>query len=158
MILSIESSLPSFKTVKFHEGLNVLLSDKNRTSTDKKTRNSAGKTSLVEIIHFLLGADCDKESLLRDKDLIQHTFKGRFQIGGELFAVERGGADPSKVFLLFGGEERQDLPKKLDKPSGRFFVSNVNWRSFLGHCMFGLPSADRGTAFEESYTFRPAVR
>ena len=103
MILSIESSLPSFKTVKFHEGLNVLLSDKNRTSTDKKTRNSAGKTSLVEIIHFLLGADCDKESLLRDKDLIQHTFKGRFQIGGELFAVERGGADPSKVFLLFGG-------------------------------------------------------
>lgn len=152
MILGIESSLPSFKTVKFHEGLNVLLSDKNRTSTDKKTRNSAGKTSLVEIIHFLLGADCDKDSLLRDKDLIQHTFKGRFRIGGELFVVERGGADPSKVFLLSGGEDRQELPKKLDKPSGRFFVSNVNWRVFLGHRMFGLPLDDRGTAFEESYT------
>lgn len=152
MILGIESSLPSFKAVKFHEGLNVLLSDKNRTSTDKKTRNSAGKTSLVEIIHFLLGADCDKDSLLRDKDLIQHTFKGRFRIGGELFTVERGGADPSKVFLLSGGEDRQNLSKKLDKPSGRFFVSNVNWRVFLGNRMFGLPPDDQGTAFEESYT------
>jgi uncharacterized protein YydD (DUF2326 family) len=152
MILSIESSLPTFKTVKFHEGLNVLLSDKNHTSTDKKTRNSAGKTSLVEIVHFLLGSDCDKDSLLREKDLIPHTFKGRFLIGGELFAVERGGAEPSKVFILAGGEDRQDLPKKLDKPSGRFFVSNVNWRKFLGHSMFGLPMDDRGTAFEESYT------
>lgn len=152
MILSIESSLPTFKTVRFHEGLNILLSDKDQMSTEKKTRNSAGKTSLVEIIHFLLGSDCDKDSLLRDKDLIQYSFKGRFRIGGELFAVERGGADPSKVFLLSGGEDRQNLPKKLDKPSGRFFLSNVNWREFLGHSMFGLPTDDRGTAFEESYT------
>ena len=60
--------------------------------------------------------------------------------------------DPSKVLLLSGGEDRQDLPKKLDKPSGRFFVSNVNWRVFFGHRMFGLPRDDRGTAFEESYT------
>jgi len=152
MILSIESSLPSFRTVTFHEGLNVLLSDKNQASTDKKTRNSAGKTSLVEIIHFLLGADCDKDSLLRDRDLVQHTFKGRFRIGGELFTIERGGADPSKIFLLGGGEGRQDLPKKHDKASGRFYLSNVNWRLFLGHSMFGLPLDERGTAFEESYT------
>ena len=89
MILTIESSLPSFKTVKFHEGLNVLLSDKNQTSTDKKTRNSAGKTSLVEIIHFLLGADCDKASLLREKELIQHTFKGRFREIGRASCRER---------------------------------------------------------------------
>jgi len=152
MILSIESSLPSFKTVIFHEGLNILLSEKNLSSTDKRTRNSAGKTSLVEIIHFLLGADCDKDSLLRDKNLVQHTFKGRFRIGGELFTVERGGNEPSKIFLLSWDEDRQDLPIRLDKLSGRLFVSNVNWRIFLGHRMFGLPSNDQGTAFEESYT------
>jgi len=152
MILSIGSSIPSFKAVSFHEGLNVLLSDKSQASTDKQTRNSAGKTSLVEIIHFLLGADCDKNSLLRDPALIEHTFTGRFRIGGELFTVERGGADPSKLFLLAGGEDRQDIPKKVDKASGRFFLSNVNWRLFLGHSMFGLPLDQRGTAFEESYT------
>ena len=58
--------------------------------------------------------------------------------------------DPSKVLLLSGGEDGQDLPKKLDKPSGRFFVLNVNWRVFLGHRMFGLPRVDHPPAFEES--------
>ena len=152
MILSIESSLKTFKPVTFQEGLNVLLSDKSAASTDKQTRNSAGKTSLIEIIHFLYGADCDKDSLLRVEELVNHTFKGRFRVGGEEFTVERSGAEPSKIFLLAGGEERKDLPKKLDKATERFYVSNVNWKAFLGHNLFGLPLDDRGTAFDEAYT------
>lgn len=159
MILSIESSIPTFKTVTFHEGLNVLLSDKSATSTDKQTRNSAGKTSLVEVIHFLLGADCDKDSLFRIDELIKHSFRGRFQIVGEEFWIERSGSDPSKIFLLAGGEKRRDLPRKIDKISERPCVSNTNWRVFLGHEMFGLPADERGTLFEESFTpsFRPMI-
>lgn len=152
MILSIESSLKTFKPVTFREGLNVLLSDKSAASTEKQTRNSAGKTSLVEIIHFLYGADCEKDSLLRVPELVDHTFKGRFRIGGEEFTVERGGAEPAKVFLLAGGEERKDIPKKLDKATERFCVSNTNWKAFLGHSLFGLPLDERGTAFDEAYT------
>lgn len=152
MILSIESSLSTFKTVTLHEGLNVLLSDKSTRSTEKQTRNSAGKTSLVEVIHFLYGADCDKDSLLRVPELIEHTFKGRFRIAGEEFTIERGGAEPAKVFILAGGEDRTDIPKKLDKASERFYVSNTNWKSFLGHNLFGLPQDESGTVFEEAYT------
>jgi uncharacterized protein YydD (DUF2326 family) len=152
MIVSIESSLKTFKTVHFRPGLNVLLSDRAVNSTDKQTRNSAGKTSLIEVIHFLLGADCDKESLFRLEELVEHTFKGTFRIAGELMTVARTGSDPSKVFLISGGEERKEIPRKLDKASGRFYVSNVNWRVCLGHAMFGLPKAESGTLFEESYT------
>ena len=152
MILSIESSLSTFKKVVFREGLNVLLSDKSAGSTQKQTRNSAGKTSLVEIIHFLFGADCDKESLFRVPELIGHTFKGRLRIGGEEFTIERGGAEPAKVFLLAGGEEIEDIPKKLDRASERFYVSNANWKAFLGHTLFGLPQDESGTAFDEAYT------
>jgi uncharacterized protein YydD (DUF2326 family) len=152
MILSIESSLKSFKPVTFRDGLNVLLSDKSAASTETQTRNSAGKTSLVEIIHFLYGADCDKDSLFRVPELIDCTFRGRFRIGGEEFTVERGGAEPAKVFLLAGGEERTDIPKKLDKASERFYVSNINWKAFLGHRLFRLPRDERGTAFDEAYT------
>jgi uncharacterized protein YydD (DUF2326 family) len=85
-------------------------------------------------------------------ELIEHTFRGRVRIGGEEFTVERGGADPAKVFLLAGGEERADIPKKLDKASERFYVSNTNWKAFLGHSLFGLPLDERGTAFDEAYT------
>lgn len=152
MIVSIESSLNTFKPVVFHSGLNVLLSDRTVGSTDKQTRNSAGKTSLIEVIHFLLGADCEKDSLFRLDELVDHSFKGTFRIDGELLTVARTGSDPSKVFLLSGGEDRQDIPRKLDKASERFYVSNVNWRVFLGHAMFGLPSNERGTLFDESFT------
>ena len=152
MILYIESSLKSFKPVAFHEGLNVVLSDCTANSTDKQTRNSAGKTSLIEIIHFLLGSDCDKESLFRLDELVEHTFKGTFKIAGELFTVARSGSDPSKIFLINGGEDRKDLPRKVDKTSEQFYVSNLNWRVFLGHTMFALPADVRGTLFDESFT------
>lgn len=152
MIVSIESSLKTFKAVRFRSGLNVLLSERTADSTDKQTRNSAGKTSLIEVIHFLLGADCEKDSLFRLDELVEHTFKGTFRIDGELLTVARTGSDPSKIFLVSGGEERKDIPRKLDKASERFYVSNVNWRVFLGHAMFGLPADERGTLFDESFT------
>lgn len=152
MIVSIESSLKTFKAVTFCSGLNVLLSDRTADSSDKQTRNSAGKTSLIEVIHFLLGADCEKDSLFRLDELVEHTFKGTFRIDGELLTVARTGSDPSKIFIVSGGEERKDIPRKLDKASERFYVSNVNWRVFIGHAMFGLPADERGTLFDESFT------
>lgn len=152
MIVAIESSLKTFKAVTFHTGLNVLLSDRTATSTDKQTRNSAGKTSLIEVIHFLLGADCEKDSFFRLDELEKHTFKGTFRIAGKLLTVERTGSDPSKIFLVSGSDEHKDISRKLDKTSGRFYVSNVNWRVFLGHAMFGLPADERGTLFDESFT------
>src|SRR5438046_1835891 len=124
MIVSIESSLSTFKTVRFHAGLNILLADTQPGSTEKQTRNSAGKTSLVEIIHFLMGSNCDKDSLFRTRALIEHTFTGTFVIAGEPFTVERGGSEPSKIFLLAGGEGRFDLSVRTDKSSQRLFVSN----------------------------------
>ena len=155
MILSIESSIATFKAVHFHEGLNVLLADRLPQSTDKQTRNSAGKSSLLEIIHFLHGSDCDSDSIFRKKELIEQSFWAKFSIKGEQFVVERSGADPSKIFLLDGGEH-QDLPTKTDKASGRTYVSNQNWRAFLGHLMFALPARLQGTAYDEPFapTFR----
>ena len=65
MIRTITSpTLRTFKRIDFQAGLNVLVADKTASSTDKQTRNSAGKTSLIEIIHFLFGADCDKDSFV----------------------------------------------------------------------------------------------
>src|SRR5260370_23938917 len=102
MIDAIESSLPSFKALQFHEGLNVLLADMLPTSTEKQSRNSAGKTSLLEIIHFVHGSDSDPDSIFRAKELIDHSFTCRFLLGTESFVVERSGSDPSKIFLIEG--------------------------------------------------------
>ena len=66
MIYSISSSLPSFKNFfDLKPGLNVLLAEKSAGVTVKQTRNRAGKTSLIEIIHFLTGSDAGKDSIFR---------------------------------------------------------------------------------------------
>jgi uncharacterized protein YydD (DUF2326 family) len=149
MIISIESSIPTFKAVQFHAGLNVLLADTQAKTTEKHTRNSAGKTSLIEIIHFLLGANCDKDSLFRTKALIEQTFTGTFLIGGKTFTMLRGGSEPAKIFLLDGATDSEALPAKLDKESGRTYISNANWRVFLGQSMFRIPMIAAGSAFDE---------
>jgi uncharacterized protein YydD (DUF2326 family) len=151
MIVSIESSLATFKSISFHPGLNVLLADTRADATNKQTRNSAGKTSLVETIHFLLGANCDKDSLFRTPSLVEHSFRGTFQIKGESFTVERTGQEPAKIFLI-DENIHSDLPTKIDKGSGRPYVSNTNWRIYLGHAMFGMPANVVGTIFDEPGT------
>jgi uncharacterized protein YydD (DUF2326 family) len=163
MIISIESTLTTFKTVRFHKGLNVLLADTQPGSTGRQTRNSAGKSSLVEIVHFLLGSDCDKDSLFRTKALIDHSFIGTFVLAGETIRVSRRGNDPSKILVAPGkttppdGQRPassilQSLPTRVDKGTGIESISNVNWRLFLGHIMFKLPTDPGGTLFEHSYT------
>jgi len=152
MLISVDSSLKTFKRVEFHEGLNVLLSDSHPDAGDKHTRNSAGKTSLVEIIHFLLGADCDKDSIFRTDELIEHSFNVEFDFRGERIWVERSGSAPSKIYVLAGLDSREDLPIKSEKETGKNYIANENWKTFLGHILFGLPEDPSGTAFGESYT------
>lgn len=137
MILSIESSIPTFKTLTFKEGLNVLLADARDKASSGKTRNSAGKTSFVEIVDFLLGANCPKTSLFRAKALVDETFRGRFIVGGETLLVERTGADYSKIYILEGAE-RMEADFKTDLLDERTYLQLSEWKRYLGHVLFGL--------------------
>ncbi|GAB4124545.1 MAG: hypothetical protein Tsb0027_23050 [Wenzhouxiangellaceae bacterium] len=152
IINSIDSSLSTFQRVQFHSGLNVLLSDKHMEATEGQTRNSAGKTSLVEILHFLTGADCDKRSIFRSAALNDHFFQISFNLKEEEICVERTGSQPSRIYIIRGLEERDDLPIKVEKDSERLFISNENWKSFLGNALFELPLDPSGTVFDQSYT------
>jgi uncharacterized protein YydD (DUF2326 family) len=150
MIRKIESSLPTFKTLTFHEGLNILVSDTHPDSSDKKTRNSAGKTSFVEIVHFILGANCPPGSIFRQSEIVDHTFRASLLIASEEFVVERSGGNPSRIFIL-EGVHSGTIKTKQDK-SGRHFLPTDTWKEFLGARMFGLPADPSITDFDEPYS------
>ena len=152
MIVSIWSSLRSFKQIHFRQGLNVLLSDTHPGATEKQTRNSAGKTSLLEIVHFLLGADCGKNSLFKCPELVEHSFAGDFSFGDHVVSVERSGSKPARIYLLNGFDGRRNLPIKTEMESKRQYLSNEHWKVFLGHLLFGLPEDLAASEYGESYT------
>ena len=137
MIHRIYSSLPGFKELAFRSGLNVLIAQKEAGATDKQTRNRAGKTSLIEIIHFLTGADVGNDSIFRSDALINETFGMTFDLGNERVTAKRSGKDRSKLDVEGGSF-----------PGGKTRLSSTDWTTLLGERMFGL----HDLADNEGYT------
>jgi uncharacterized protein YydD (DUF2326 family) len=155
MIHSIYSNMPTFKNLQFRPGLNLILADKSPGATERQTRNGAGKSSLTELIHFLLGANLDKSSLFATETLSQYSFGIEFDLGRSQRQVERTGKAPGKVFVQ--GADTEDWPNELvySRLFGTSALSNVQWRRVLGKLMFGLTEDDEGT---QASRFGPTFR
>ncbi len=128
MIRRVYSTLSSFKTLALKPGLNLLVAKKEAGASDKQTRNRAGKTSLVEIVHFLMGSEAGKDSLFRSEVLVNETFGLEFDLGGEQLRVERSGHTKSRIHV--------EGPSFL---GGRGALANSEWVALLGEKMFELP-------------------
>ena len=163
MIRTISSTLPSFKTITFGTGLNILLADVAATSTDKHTRNSAGKTSLVEIIHFLLGSDAGKTSLFKHDALLKHSFSVEFRLAGRWVAASRSGSRDDVVTLAAKDAAALGVPIPVSlfgpEDSDRIEVSVDSWKQILGAAWFGVPSPIEGSPFDvkSAPTFRAMI-
>lgn len=159
MIHLIYSDLKTFKRLEFHPGLNILLADKSPGATDQQTRNRAGKTSLIEVIHFLTGADCKKdpitkkESIFKIKELVGYTFGMEFDVGVAKIMAERTGRNSSKIIIK--GDTSAVPRDYLERRGNNLVISNENWKSFLGEIWFRL---DYGENKEPSMKFGPRFR
>jgi uncharacterized protein YydD (DUF2326 family) len=138
MIHRIYSSLKTFKNLQFNSGLNVLLADKSSSSTSKHTRNGAGKFSVLEIVHFLMAADCPEESIFRFPELINHRFGLDFDLGGERVVVERGGAKPNEIVVVAGQTSAWPIQPALSPDSGEKTLTIKEWSRVLGALFFDL--------------------
>lgn len=97
MIKAVRCDQPSFREVRFEEGFNIILAERTQESTDKDSRNGVGKTLLVEIIHFCLGAQEDPNKGLRIKELENWTFILDLILKGKEFTVYRNTRELAKV-------------------------------------------------------------
>jgi uncharacterized protein YydD (DUF2326 family) len=150
------SDLSSFKEIKFNPGLNILIAEKTPDASDQQTRNRAGKTSLIEIIHFLMGSGADKEhSIFRTGALENFSFMMDFDLGNSHTVIGRRGINPSKINIIKANTEKWPYPPHFDRQSHETSISNTKWISILGSILFKLPDFDPNDLVQKfSPTFR----
>ncbi len=144
MIRRIGCDQPSFKTLTFHSGLNILLADKTQGSHDRQSRNGAGKTSLVEVVHFLLGADAPLKGIFRSEALVEWTFNLAVDICGNTVNVARSGSKPSRIQISGLPHDVLGISEPLIG-SESHSIRNVRWRTILGDLWFRLPAQVNGS-------------
>jgi len=136
MIKKLSANHPSFKTVEFSAGFNVVWADRTQESTKRDSRNGLGKSTLIEIIHFCLGAKSSKGKGLLVEALKGWEFTLEIEMGGKPFSVTRRVDDPNSFFVE-GDTARWLLKPK--KKKGEFAYGLREWNALLGSLFYGLP-------------------
>ena len=152
MIRRIGSDQASFKTLNFKTGLNILLADKSAGATDRQSRNGAGKTSFIELIHFLFGGNADQNNIFRCPALVDWTFDAVVDIDSNEFTISRTGQRSSRIPIT-GPIERLPIPASPNEADRSYEITNENWKRALGTLWFGIT-----TDPNDDSRFRPTYR
>lgn len=136
MIHRIYSTLPTFKLLKFHDGLNVVLSEKTPGATERQTRNRAGKSSITEIIHFLMGGNIEKGSIFKEDCLQDYAFAIEFDLANHPVTVEREPKTRSVLKILDGEFTHWPAKPWVDEKTGNLIISNKLWKHILVRLIF----------------------
>jgi uncharacterized protein YydD (DUF2326 family) len=142
MIHEISSSLPSFKALKFGAGLNVVIAEKSEGATDRQTRNSSGKTSLISIVHFLLGGNCPAASIFKYESLLEQSFSLTFNLSSQRMTARRSGCDPNRVYVDANLSEWPEQPT-VDSATGDSWFTNKKWTAALAVSMFDVNESSK---------------
>ena len=100
-LIKVYSNQASFKTVEFNKtGLSFIVAkQKNPGSSEQgKTYNGVGKSLLVRIIHFCLGADAKNYKIFCEK-LPEWEFFIDYELGNERYTAKRETNNPTKITL-----------------------------------------------------------
>lgn len=136
MIHSVVSSDPRFKTLAFGPGLNVLVADRHEQATDTDTRNGVGKSSLVALLHFLLGGNAGKNSIFVSKALVSSVFSLDIDVGETRRTVSRSGGKPSAFVVSRDPSDPVDQLIPDVAPSDT--LKATEWQSVLRKEWFSL--------------------
>ena len=99
MIHGVYANKPSFHSVEFESGLNVIVAERKDTSTQRDTRNGLGKSTLIEIIHFCLGSSTKRGKGLLIPDLAGWEFTLDITVAGNRVKATRAVNNPNRVII-----------------------------------------------------------
>ena len=96
-LIELSANKPSFKTIKFKDGLNFIIGGiSNEQKNKKSTYNGVGKSLMIRIIHFCLGCNPIKSF---GKSLKDWEFTLKFRIDYNNYTVTRKCNEQNKIIL-----------------------------------------------------------
>jgi uncharacterized protein YydD (DUF2326 family) len=135
MIYSLRADRPHFKSIAFKPGFNVILAERTKESKIKDSRNGLGKSTLIEILHFCLGAN--KGETLGKPEMNDWTFTLDLDLAGKKCSVSRNTSQQNRIVVDCDFSKWPVQPQK-DKKTGEPVISQRDWNRVLGVLMFGL--------------------
>ena len=144
MLRQITADDDRFKTVSFRPGLNLLVARTTEESHETDSRNGVGKSSLIELLHFLLGARADRGQLAMQPELRDTTFTLAMDWPEteEVLRVSRRGATARNVVLAPDVTDRRGSLFSAD----RTVVTLSAWQELIESGLFGLSGAHPGVS------------
>lgn len=130
MLQRLAADRAGFRTLNFRAGLNIIVATRaddyeqgSRSAGERRSRNGAGKSSIIDLVHFLLGGK--PEGALNAPALAEWNFTLELDVGPERLQVTRSVANAKQVFIRSAqfGTDR---------------IQNAQWCKRLGEEWFGL--------------------
>jgi uncharacterized protein YydD (DUF2326 family) len=135
--------------VNLEVGMNVIVADRSKDSTRTDSRNGLGKSTLIEIIHFVLGSNLTKEQNIFALRNSSWEFTLRVEIRGIEFSATRAMSKTSEIHIT---GSVAGLALDVSHQSGGFVKLNA-WRSFLGRECYNLTTKELGNE-----VYKPSFR
>jgi uncharacterized protein YydD (DUF2326 family) len=144
MIHRVFSTDARFKELNFSSGFNAVVAEKSRGARKEQTRNAAGKSSILEVIHYLLGRSRPNETIFT-KDVFEgQSFGMSFDLGGEMVQVSRcAGSEASRNQVFFTGSIPHYLSLGDDLLIGQQSLAVKEWTEALGRQIFGITDTEK---------------
>lgn len=148
MIHSIRASDPRFHALELQSGLNLIVAEKSEGATSTDSTNALGKTSLVDLMHFALGATGRGKppAVPFVEPLADWDFSYELQVGKYRVELTRSVNDPLSVRLKNAPEEWDGYGKRTDD---LLVIKNKKWSELLGREVYGLTGSDHEPSFRE---------
>ncbi len=138
MIHGVYANKPSFHSIEFTAGLNVVLAERTDTSTQKDTRNGLGKSTLIDIIDFCLASKAKRGKGLCIEQLNEWIFTLDITLAGSRVRVSRSVATPNRIVIDGNTDGWIEQPDR-DSKTGERILNWERWKTNLGWSLFGLP-------------------
>ena len=148
MIRKISANQNSFKAITFSKGLNIVLADRADDSTNRDSRNGLGKSTLIEIIQFCLGANINRNKGLMVSSLKGWEFSLEILIDNQYIIVTRG-IDNSTIVSVEGETSSWPLSPKIK--NGKQIYTVNEWNSLLANLCFGLPFVEKKDKYTPNF-------